>query len=432
MARPSAMTIDPPRNLAMPADIEVGLLTGGFDKPYAFGLAMSLLARGVRLDFIGSDEVDSPELRACPRLRFLKFLGSERTGAGVASKLVRVLAYYGRLICYAFVARPKVFHILWNNKFQYFDRTLLMLYYKLLGKRIAFTAHNVNAGKRDSNDSFFNRLTLRIQYRLADQIFVHSERLKAELLKDFNVCERAVSVIPFGINNSVPETDLTCGEARKRLGIREAERVLLFFGNIGPYKGLEFLVSAFQRVANNNPNYRLIIAGKLRGGANEYFGDIQQMINSDRSREQIIQRIQYIPDEETEIYFKAADVLVLPYKEVFQSGVLFLAYSFGLPVIASDVGSLREDLVVGQTGFLCRPCDPVDLARSIETFFASDLFKDLVIRRQDIRRYATIKHSWDVVGEITREVYLELLGRTHDETVGIDTHSGVQRTGMGR
>ena len=67
--------------------------------------------------------------------------------------------------------RPKLFHILWNNKFQFFDRTLLMLYYRLLGKKIAFTAHNVNAGKRDSNDSWLNRLSLKIQYRLEPSHF---------------------------------------------------------------------------------------------------------------------------------------------------------------------------------------------------------------------------------------------------------------------
>ena len=75
--------------------------------------------------------------------------------------------YYVRLVRYAATAKPKLFHILWNNKFELFDRTVLMLYYKLLGKSIVFTAHNVNAGKRDSNDSWLNRLSLKIQYQLA-------------------------------------------------------------------------------------------------------------------------------------------------------------------------------------------------------------------------------------------------------------------------
>jgi glycosyltransferase involved in cell wall biosynthesis len=398
----------PPRNAAPPAAIEVGLLTGGFDKPYAFGLAMTLISKGVRLDVIGSDEVDSPEMHISPKVKFLNLLGSQRHDVSLAKRAYRVLIYYVRLIFYAANARPKIFHILWNNKVQFFDRTLLMLYYKLLGKRIAFTAHNVNAGKRDANDSWLNRLTLKIQYRLANHIFVHTEKMKSELLEDFGIRERAVTVIPFGINNSVPDTDLTPAQAKLRLGIRDDERTILFFGNIGPYKGVDFLVTAFQQIVARNTAYRLIIAGKPRGGSERYLEAIQQTISRDTHRGRVIQRIGYIPDEETELYFKAADVLALPYTQVSQSGVLFLGYSFGLPVIAADVGSLGEEVVEGRTGFLCRPCDPVELANTIETYFESDLFKALASRRQEIRAYANERHSWDAVGETTRRIYEEL------------------------
>ena len=109
------------------------------------------------------------------------------------------------------------------------------------------------------------------------------------------------------------------------------------------------------------------------------------------------------------MYFKAADVLALPYRHIYQSGVLFLGYSFGLPVIAADVGTLREDVIEGRTGFLCKPEDPVDLARAIETYFASDLFQSLHTWRKEIRQYAHERHSWDVVGHMTRNVYAELL-----------------------
>jgi glycosyltransferase involved in cell wall biosynthesis len=122
-----------------------------------------------------------------------------------------------------------------------------------------------------------------------------------------------------------------------------------------------------------------------------------------------MQKIQYIPDEETELYFKAADVLALPYTYIFQSGVLFLGYSFGLPVIATDVGSVSEEIIEGRTGFLCKSCDPVDLGKTIEKYFESDLFRNLDNRRQEIRDYANAKHSWDIVGEITRKLYAQLL-----------------------
>ena len=392
---------------ALSVEIEVALLTGGFDKPYAFGLALALASKGVWLDVIGSDDVNSPEMHTAPKLNFLNLWGSKHD-ASLVRKISRVLIYYTRLLRYATVAEAKIFHILWNNKFQFLDRTLLMLYYKLLGKKVVLTAHNVNAGKRDSNDSLFNRSTLRAQYRLADHVFVHTEKMKRELLQDFGVQERTVSVIPFGLNNSVPHTDLTPGEAKQRLGIRDSERTILFFGAIRPYKGLEHLVNAFQQLAATHSEYRLIIAGESRKGAEQYLDEIQRTINGHVSRRQVLQEIRYIPDEETELYFKAADVLALPYTHVFQSGVLFLGYSFGLPVVGADVGSIREEIIEGRTGFLCRSCDSADLAKAIEKYFESDLFKNLDNRRQEIREYANAKHSWDIVGEITREVYTQL------------------------
>ena len=86
-------------------------------------------------------------------------------------------------------------------------------------------------------------------------------------------------------------------------------------------------------------------------------------------RDRIIERIEYIPDEETELFFKAADVLVLPYTRIFQGGVLFLGYGFGLPVIASNVGSLREEIVEGKTGFVFKARDSSDLAGIIGKYF---------------------------------------------------------------
>jgi hypothetical protein len=126
----------------------VALLTGGGDKPYALGMVSSLFAQGIFIDFIGSDDLDVPEVRSLPSLNFLNLRGNNRPDAGRLKKVTRVLTYYARLVRYAATAQPQIFHILWNNKFELFDRTLLMAYYRFLGKRIVFTAHNVNAGKR--------------------------------------------------------------------------------------------------------------------------------------------------------------------------------------------------------------------------------------------------------------------------------------------
>jgi glycosyltransferase involved in cell wall biosynthesis len=389
-------------------EIAVTLLTGGGDRPYAFGLATELISKRAALDLIASDELDCPDLNGAPGVKFLNLRGDQRPDASFVKKMTRVLMYYAKLIRYAAAAEPKIFHILWNNKFLFFDRTLLTLYYKLLGKKVVLTLHNVNAGRRDSSDSSLNRISLRAQYRLADHTFVHTEKMKSELLEEFGVQGSRVTVIPFGINNSVPNTNLTPIEAKRRLGISDAEKTILFFGNIAPYKGLEYLVEAFQRLVAGHDDYRLIIAGRPKN-CETYWTTLREAIRSNALGGRVLLREDYIPDDETEVYFKAADVLALPYRHIYQSGVLFLGYSFGLPVLAADVGSLKDDIVEGKNGFVFKPEDSVDLARTIEQYFASDLYADLDARRQEIKDNAKERHSWDVVGRMTMSVYAGLL-----------------------
>jgi len=371
-------------------------------------MALALSSHDIRVDFIGSDELSTPELLNNPQVSFLSFLGLFGPETGLVAKIWKVAAYYLRLVSYAATAKPKLFHILWNNKFEFFDRTVLMLYYKLLGKRVVFTAHNVNARKRDANDSLLNRLSLRIQYILSDHIFVHTESMKTELVSDFGIPAKKVSVIPFGINNTVPNTELTSVEAKSQLNVNAADKTLLFFGNITSYKGLEYLITAFTELARKDRSYRLIIAGNPKG-SDDYCNQIRQAISQSEVGDRIIQRIEYIPDEETELYFKSADVLVLPYTRIFQSGVLFLGYGFGLPAIAADVGSLKEDIVEGETGFVFKPQDASDLAIKIDKYFKSELFYNLETRRNEIKKRANERYSWDKVAAITTTVYSELL-----------------------
>jgi D-inositol-3-phosphate glycosyltransferase len=404
-----------PAEMNNPADrkspMHIGLLTGGDDKTYALGLTSALISQGIYVDFVGSDAVDGPELHGTPLVNFLNLRGDQSARANIVRKMARILVYYGRLIGYAAVARPPLFHILWNNKFELIDRILLMLYYRLLGKKIAFTAHNVNAAQRDSKDNLLNRLSLRFQYRMADHIFVHTERMKDALRADFGVPITKVSVIPFGINNVFPRTQVSSTTAKEHFSLRPGEKTVLFFGQIAPYKGLEYLVAAMVELKRERADLRLIIAGKPKPGNGPYWDQIQQEISRSDLREQVIEKIQFIPDNEVELYFKAADVVIVPYTHIFQSGVPFLAYSFGLPVVATDVGSLREDIIEGKTGFICKPRDPVDLAKSIQTYFASDLYRQLETQRQEIQDFANQKHSWTKVGEITRGVYAGLLGK---------------------
>ncbi|PYR00774.1 MAG: hypothetical protein DMF96_02215 [Acidobacteria bacterium] len=388
-------------------DTRVALLTGGTDKPYALGLASALAAQRVQVEFIGSNELDCPQVRAIPGLVFLNLRGDQREEVPFAGKLVRVLVYYGRLVRYVATAKPMILHILWNSRFEVFDRTVLMVYYRLLGKRVVLTAHNVNGAARDDKDGWANRLSLRIQYRLCDHVFVHTDAMKRELVAAFGAREQRVTVIPFGINDTMPHSELKPAAARQRLGMAVNGRAVLFFGQIAPYKGLEYLIAAVAVLAKTGEDVRLIVAGRVKRGSERYWGSIRRSITDLGIEDLVVQKIRFIPDDEVETYFKAADAVVIPYVDIFQSGVPFLAFSFGLPVIATDVGSLRED-VTSETGLLCKPKDPADLARVIAAFYRSALHREPDRAQERIRGLAAERHSWETVVDRTRAVYASL------------------------
>jgi D-inositol-3-phosphate glycosyltransferase len=396
-------------------DCEVALLTGGQDLSYIYGLATTLSRRGTRVHVVGGERVDHVEFHT-DRITFVD-LGGIQPNAGFAAKLFQLTAYYLRLLAYVTFRSPKMVHTLWNSKLEYFDRILLTFYLKLLGKKVLLTAHNVNRAKRDSCDSILNRATLGIQYRLTDHIFVHTEKMKDELVQEFGVSPERVAVIPFGINILVPDTELTTSQAKHRLGIRPDERTILFYGRIVPYKGLECLVEAFHRLAPRDTSARLIIAGEPMKGFEDYVDGIRRAIADNGVSDRILSRLEFIPDHETEVYFKAADVLVLPYKNIFESGVLFLAYRFGLPVVASDVGSFGEELTKGRAGLVFEPGNSTALADTLEAFFKSEFSQEPANHRRRIQAYSSSRHSWQTVGQITERVYSGLIkqGRTRDK-----------------
>lgn len=390
--------------------LRIALLTGGIDKHYASGLSRSLASAGIVVDVICNAEMSTGEMRETANLNLLTFYPSLSHDQNRFRKLMAIVGVYARILHYAAVSSAPIIHILWNYKFRLFDRTLLLIYCKLLGKELVFTAHNVNKGTRDGSDSILNRLSLRIQYHLVDHILVHTPKMKDQLVQLFGVREEKITIVPFGVYDMVPQSRLTNEEARRRLGLHDSDRTILFFGHIAPYKGIELLIDAFARIAPQDQDYRLVIAGGPMKESEQKWRQVQGVIERSSMRDQVVQHDHFINDDEIELYFKAADVLVLPYTHIYQSGVLFMSYTFGLPVIATDIGSFSRDIIEGFTGYLCRPNDPIDLARVIENFFSSELFRTIEEQRDKIRDFVHGRNSWEIAAEKTRDVYRQILG----------------------
>ena len=388
--------------------MKITLITNGGEPHYQLGLVSGLAQQPLMVHVLGGRSLRPTPEMCRSGITFQDLGGELDPKSPIWVKLAQVIRYYLRLAWYAATTDSELFHIQWAYKFVFFDRTLLNLFFKALGKRLVFTAHNVDKEVRDGNPSWKNRVSLRFMYRIVDHVIVHTAKMKHELVARFGVAEAKISVIPHGINVAVPESAITKREARAALQLKDSARVLLLFGLIDRYKGLEYLVEALGRLKGRQGDIQLVVAGRIKE-CQDYWDEIGARIKREGLQNEIVAHLRRIPDESVEIYFKAADALVMPYRSIFQSGVLFLAFRFGLPVLATDVGSLREDVIEGQTGFICRPQDPEDLARTIAAYFESDLYKGLETRRPIIRDHALEKYSWSKIGALTYQVYQSLL-----------------------
>jgi D-inositol-3-phosphate glycosyltransferase len=183
--------------------------------------------------------------------------------------------------------------------------------------------------------------------------------------------------------------------ARASLGL--TGDVALFFGYVRHYKGLDTLLAAWKRVRAVRPQATLVVAGEFYEDPAAYDGLVREA-----GGVRLLDR--YIPDEEVEALFRAADVTVLPYRSGTQSGVTHVAYALGTPVIATRVGGLTESVRDGDTGLTVPPEDPAAMAAAIVRFFAEGLGERMRGPIAALRE----SHSWDALARATVEFVASL------------------------
>lgn len=178
-------------------------------------------------------------------------------------------------------------------------------------------------------------------------------------------------------------------DARRRLNLPQDAVVVLFFGYIRPYKGLDLLIDAFPAMAALDPRLRLVIAGECYEDEQRY----RELVSRSPVAERIHYFGDYIPNDAVATYFSAADVLVLPYRSATQSGIVQIAYHFERPCIVSDVGGLGEVVIDGATGYVVPAGGGDALVEGMRRYLAGP--KDM---REAIRRERR-KYTWDAFAE---------------------------------
>ncbi len=206
---------------------------------------------------------------------------------------------------------------------------------------------------------FFDKPCTRYFLERNDAFVAMSEKVKGDLLSLRPGAN--VILLPHPLYDHFGAA-LPMAEARRALGIAPDKKVSLFFGFIRDYKGLDLLIEA---IAKLPADHVLVIAGEPYGDMGKYHGMIQRLGLRDR----IVDHIRYIADGEVPTFFSAADVVILPYRNATQSGITAIAYHFGTPIIATDVGGLKESVEDGRTGIIVPEPEASAIADAIERFF---------------------------------------------------------------
>ena len=369
---------------------------GGMDY-YDFSLCEELGEAGADVTLYTCDET----LREGPpsfevSLPYQRIYGADPAwlrGARFVRGTFRALLYAKRRC-----ARIAHFHFFYVGPLELFNVVLA----RVLGFSLVVTAHDVQA--------FVERLSVpwmtKAAYKGSDLIIAQSKVGKRELTATLRVPKAKVALIPHGnylhFIDSVPSRE----EARSRVGLPDGARVLLFFGQIKEVKGLDVLLRAMPGVVRKYPDAVLLIAGKVW---KDDFRHYQEQMDALGIAENCLSSIRYIPDSEVGNYYAAADVVVLPYRRIYQSGVLLMAMSYGKPVVVSDIDGMAEVVEDRVNGYVFPSGDADALtAKLVEVLSEPEELRNVGKRALS---YVKERHNWAEIGKVTVEHYRSVLGR---------------------
>jgi len=246
----------------------------------------------------------------------------------------------------------------WNPFFGPSHRMISQLIRKKYKNRIVFITENVISHEA----RFIDRFLTKIGLKNAD-CFIALSKVVEETLKNYADKKIYRSALPVYDCYNL-EKGIDSNEQKKELGYNENDLVILFFGYVRKYKGLNVLIDAMPQILRNHENTKLLIVGEFYDSPGRYIEQIKNLNLENYVK--IVQR--FVPNEEVEKYYSAADIVVLPYLSATQSGVLNIAYGFQKPVIVTDVGGLAEDVIEGKTGYIVAPDSPRAITEAVEKF----------------------------------------------------------------
>ncbi len=360
---------------------------------YLFGQSQGLIKNGCNVSLYTNTETADPKINGLDFFTYYKEIFSSKFKVINGLKWIIGSLYS---ILHARFSHNCIFHfhIFYTNFLVLFNLLLVKL---LLGK-VVLTIHDVDSFAKKENKQISNLI-----YMIADLVLTHNQFSKEHILKTYPYLNGKIFIIPHG--NYTPFINVRNDKIASRiyLGLDQRKKVILFFGMIKKVKGLDVLLESFKKVIDKHPNIILLIAGRPW---KDDFCNYQQIIEKNNLENNIVLHTRYIPQNDVEHYYCASDLVVLPYKKIYQSGVLMMALSYERPVLVSDLCPLKEVINDNQNGFLFKSENSNDLAKKLNIILSSSEKLEKVQKNGNI--LINEKFGWDAIGRLTLNAYQNL------------------------
>ena len=250
----------------------------------------------------------------------------------------------------------------WHPFFGFCHGAISFLTRKKYKNKILFITENIVSHEANAIDKFLTKIGLKYASKFL--------ALSGIVEKDLNQYSEGKKVyrseLPiYDCYKSIEESNLQM--IRNQLGFKNDAIVLLFFGYVRKYKGLDILIEAFPKILQEHPSARLLVVGEFYDDPKEYLELIKKLYIEDKVK--VIN--QFVPNEDVAKYYQVSDVVILPYRSATQSGILNVAYGFNKPVLSTDVGGLAEFVDEGKTGFVVKPNSPEAIVEGVDKFINS-------------------------------------------------------------
>lgn len=358
------------------------LLSHGFQTEYEAGFANGASRVGLDVTVIASDNTLLDRMDS--GVRTLNLRGSQNSRRSSLAKAANILRYVAAYTKLGISNRDAIFHFCGLFTL----RRGIGVLVEALWSRLAFrtwwlTVHNLLP---HDDHSAYTALIFRLTYRLPDRLIVHTPKIRQQLIESFGISPSKITVIEHGIDRFIHPIPDCHTRITKAFQLPAHDRLLLVFGNISPYKGVDILLEALRRTRLPAQTV-LLIAGKPSSPSLRTSLQVDVQCHPQSSR--IHLHLDYVDEDLVAPLLSAADAMILPYRHIDQSGVLFAAKSAGLPCILTDVGSFA-DYIDQHTDILVPPADPEALSKAIEEICQ----RPAAIDRSNSIRAAMDRFSW--------------------------------------